>query len=321
MAREYLRITPELTWGAYQPGGAHTIIQLTDSNSFTLRQMPVRWTIRSAGGYNRRVQSGSFKTLIRGALSNLVIYGSQVSAFLTWIEPTLTGSTYDLSSYTIDHMIVMEDAAHTIAGKRYLGVKVGGYQITSNSDASLMRISLTDLIAKSTTSINSTDFTEPLFSAYPNDTPFVHQHASIVLLGSSGGSSRLTTGFDTFQVNVKHMLVPSFFNSTTIAYLTYCGRDADWSLSLPYITKSDRESLFENTGSGLGVVPVVMKVVYTSVTGAVTSTFTLDFQANSLLGSVTDSLDYNRLFMQNITGWSQVDSSSLNDFDLAFTSA
>ena len=48
MAREFLRITPEATWGTYDSGGTHTIIQLDQNNAFTMRPKPVFFTIRSA---------------------------------------------------------------------------------------------------------------------------------------------------------------------------------------------------------------------------------------------------------------------------------
>ena len=321
MAREFLRITGETTWGTYDPSGgpigSPMIIQLTDSNAFTLRKMPVRWTIRSAGGYNRRVQSGSFKTSVTGALSNLVIYGSQIAQWLAWINPYASGSAFDLRSCTIDHAIVLEDGSNTVFYTRYLGVKVGGWQITSNADASLLRLNLTELVGKTTSTITSTDFPEPAFTDYPSGSPFVHQLASTIYLGATTSpSTPIRTEFDTFQVTGKHLLDPRFFNATTIAYLKYCGRDMDWSISFPFKRSDDRTSLFENTGTGLGVVPVTMNVTYTI---PASNTFTMDFKTNSLLGGVADALDYNRLFTQTITGWSQVDSTSASDFSMSST--
>lgn len=313
MAREYLRLTPETNgnptlWGQFQSGnlGSALTIQLTDSNAFTMRPAPIRWTIRSAGGYNRRVQTGSSKTVLAGALNNLVLYGSQVAAWINWIQPYQIGGTnvYDLNSYTIDHALVMEDGSNTTVYRRYLGVKVGGWQISSNSDNQLLRLSLTELTGKAAASpnITSADFSEPAYSAYPSDTPFVHEHASTATMG---GTSRVVTGFDQLQVTGKNLLDPRFFNSTTISYLKYCGRDIDWSIQLPYINSSDRTSLFE------GVTASAFSVAY-SIPASHTLTFS--FENQNILGAVGDSLDFNQLFMQTISGWSQVDSSATNDF-------
>jgi hypothetical protein len=315
MAREYLVITGEgdgySSWGTFVPGGGGTvggpplIIQLTDSNLFTLRKTPVRWTIRSAGGYNRRVLSGSFKTMTTGALNNLVLFGSQTAQLLRWIQPISAGSGFDLPSCTIDHAIVMEDGSNTTIYQRYLGVKVAGWQFTSNSDASLCRLSLTSLIARSCT--NDISFADPLYSSYPVDAPFVHQHATTVTINTD----RSVTGFDQFTATGRHLLDPRFFNSTNLSYLKYCGRDMDWSVTFPYVLKTDRTALFENTGTGFGVQPVTMTITYTI---PASHSMTLNFEGNSLIGSVTDDLNFNQLFMQNITGWSQVDSSALTDF-------
>lgn len=311
MAREYLRITPETggnptLWGQFQAGNlsSATIVQLTDSNAFTMRPTPIRWTIRSAGGYNRRIQSGSSKTVLNGALNNLVLYGSQVAAWINWIQPYQIGGTgeYDVNSCTVDHALVMEDGSNTTIYRRYLGVKVGGWQITSNSDSQLLRISLTGLVGKSTASITSSDFSEPTYSSYPSDTPFVHEHAATATMG---GTSRVVTGFDQFQVTGRNLLDPRFFNSTTIAYLKYCGRDIDWSIQFPYVVSTDRTSLFE------GTTPSAFSVAYSI---PASHTLTLNFENQNILGGIGDSLDFNQLFMQTVSGWSQVDSGAGNDF-------
>src|SRR3954451_2661064 len=103
MAREFLRINPESTWGTYNSGGTHTIVQLDQNNAFTMRPKPIFWSIRTSGGYNRRWQKGSAKTAVAGHLNTLV-YGSQAAALGSWINPT--GSPFNLTSMTIDHVLV-----------------------------------------------------------------------------------------------------------------------------------------------------------------------------------------------------------------------
>lgn len=300
MAREFLRVTTESVWGTYDSGGTATIVQLTDSNSFTMRPAPVRWTIRSAGGYNRRWQSGSSKTVVSGALSNLVVYGSQISAWLAWMQPTgAAPGPYDLPSCTIDHVIQMEDGGNTKVYRRYLGVKVGGWQLTSNADSQLLRLSFTSLVGKSFATITSSDFSEPAANAYASGTPFVHEHASAMTLGTS------RTEFDAFQVTGTNLLDPRFFNGTTISYLKYCGRDIDWSITFPYVISTDRTSLYENTSASS------MSITYTIPAA---QTLTLNFESQNIVGGVADSLDFNRLFTQTISGWSQVDTSASTDF-------
>jgi hypothetical protein len=332
MSREYLLIYPEgnspSSWGVFPGTGSPTYIQLTDSNAFTLRPAPVRWTLRSASGYNRRILSGSFKTMTTGALNNMVVFGSQVGFWMNWLQPYQIGGTsaYELPSCSIDHVIIDESGSQNQIQKRYLGVKVGAWSLTSNSDASLMRLSLTNLIAKQyqNPTISPSIPSDPAYNNYPpissTDSPFVHQHASTVVLGATpGGTDRHLTGFDQFTVNVRHMLDPRFFNSTQIAYLRYCGRDVDWSLTFPYRidASNDRVSLFENQlTTGLGTVPITMNITYSIPSS---HTLALNMETNALIGSVTDDLNFNQLFMQNITGWNQVDSSTLTDFVATYT--
>lgn len=338
MAREYLVIYPEnntlggyspANWGNFPNTPSPVYIQLTDSNAFTLRPVPVRWTIRSAGGYNRRVLSGSFKTLTTGNLNNLVIFGSQANSLwfgssFAWLVPysySSGGSTiYELPSCSIDHVIADESGVFTQITKRYLGVKVSAWSFTSNSDASLARLSLT-LFAKSfqNSGFSPAIASDPAYSSYPGapgDPPYVHQHASAnVTFGATGSASnRYQSGFDQFTVNARHMLDPRFFNSTNIAYLRYCGRDMDYSITFPYRVDvtNDRVTLFESSSTLTGVTPVTMNITY-SIPGT-SHTFEFDFKTNSLVGTITDDLNFSQLFMQNITGWSQVDSTALTDF-------
>ncbi len=120
MARQFLRFTPETTYGTYNSSGTATFVQIDQNNPFTMRPVPVRWSIRSAGGFNRRVQTGSSKTSLQGNLNSLC-YGSQMAAFSSWI---FASSSNVLPSATIDHVIVMDDPSSTKVYRRYLGVMV-----------------------------------------------------------------------------------------------------------------------------------------------------------------------------------------------------
>src|SRR5437763_602834 len=117
MAREYLRITPEVTWGTYNGAGTPIIVDLDQANAFTMRPAPQMWEIRSAAGFNRRRKTGSSKTTVAGALS-LAVYPSQVATLIPWICAT---SANVLGAVTIDHAAVMEDSGPTTVYRRYLG--------------------------------------------------------------------------------------------------------------------------------------------------------------------------------------------------------
>ena len=304
MAREFLQCTNETTWGVYNTSGTHTILQLTDSNQFTVRPGPMRWEIRSAGGYNRRVQTGSSKFAISGVLNNNIVYGSQAMFWATALGVTGTApGPYDLPSYTIDHCIVMEDASNTKVYRRYLGCKFAQWQFSASSDTQLLRLNL-NIIGGPYANITATDFPEPACSAYPYDPPFVLEHASTFLLGTTG--SRME--FDRFQVTGANLVDATFFNQTHYTRVKYCGRNIDGAIVFPYVVTTDRSD-FEAFSAHPASV--------TFTNGSHTLAF--NFENATYTTAVNDQLDYNRVFLQGLTFADFFDSSVCNDFTLTAT--
>jgi hypothetical protein len=279
MARQYLRFTPETTWGTYNSSGTATIIQLDQNNAFTMRPAPINWTIRSAGGFNRRVQRGTAKTSVAGIL-NTLCYGSQMAAFAPWL---FASSSNVLESVTIDHAIVMDDTGSTTVYRRYLGVMVNQVQITSGEADQLMRMQI-QMTGKQPAVITSTDFPEPLASAYPNDAPYVFE---MVSGGFTLGTSRLE--LEEFNLTVNNHLDPRFMASQYLTRLKYCGRDVDFDVRFPYITTVDRTD-FEAQS------PVTGLVVFTN--GSHSMTFTLDTQ--NYIAQCNDDLALDKVHLQTL---------------------
>lgn len=301
MTREYLQFTNETTWGTYNSSGTHTILQLTDSNQFTMRPVPMTWELRSAGGYNRRVQRGSSKQGIVGNLNNVIVYGSQATFWAT--ACSATGSPLDMPSYTVDHVIQMEDGSNTKVYRRYLGCKVSQAQFSASSDSQLLRLNL-NLTGKAPATITSTDFAEPAATAYPSDAPFVLEHASAFTVGTGGSRSE----FDRFQVTIANQMDATFFNAGTITRLKFTGRDVDGSLTFPYIITTDRSD-FEAVSSHAASC--------TFTNGAHTLVFT--FEGVNYTTGVSDQLDYGKVFLQGLTFADYFDSTAGTDFALTAT--
>ena len=299
MARQYLRLTPEASWGVYAAAGTPILIPIDKANPFTLRPTPIPWEIRSAGGGNRRVQTGSQRTSCQGALHTLV-YGSQAAALAPWICADANGV---LGSVTLDHAIQLEDGG-TTAYRRYLGVMVEQARFRCGEDDPLLRLKL-DLVAQQPATISGTDLPQPAATDYPGDVPYVFQHLA-------GGFSVVASRaeFATFQLTIKNLLDVRFMASQYPTRIKYCGRDVDLNTRFPYIVTTDRAHL-----EAVDLVAASM----TFTNGA----HTLGFAMNSknVIAGVGDDLALDTIFLQGIELHNFFDASAgtPNDFTLTAT--
>ncbi|AGA28382.1 phage tail tube protein [Singulisphaera acidiphila] len=299
MAREFLRWTPELTWGTFDSTSTTAqIIQLDQNNAFTMRPSPVSWQIRSAGGYSRRVQTGSSKTSLQGGL-NILCYGSQMATLMPAINAT---SANVLKSATIDHCIVMEDNSSTKVYRRYLGCMVNQAVFSASESNQLMRCNI-QLTAKQPATITATDFPEPAASAYPYDAPYVFEMAAG---GLTIGSSRVE--FEEFNITIKNVLDPRFMAGQYLSRLKYCGRDVDWTTRFPYITSLDRAD-YE------AVTPVAASITFTNGTHSLA----FNFNANNYKMKADDDLAMDKVYLQSIEGSCFFDPTAGTPNDLTVT--
>lgn len=315
MSREYLIIVPEAsdaTWGTYPVSPSYNYIQLTDSNQFSMRPLPMSWEIRSASGYNRRILRGSgllpggaantAKLGFTGNLNNLVVFGSQATLWQTMLTPVALGGQggYYMPSYSIDHVISGEDSGYTAIVKRYLGCRVSTATFTASADSQLLRLSL-GLVAKNYTAAAASDGG---ITSYPFDPPFVLEHATAFVLGSTGSRSE----FDSFSCTISNVLDATFFNQTRITRLRYCGRSVDGNITFPYTVTADRADLENVTKSTASVA--------FSITTPVAHSLTFTFQNVNYTVGIADSLDYNRVFLQALNFSNYVDTTVPNDLVL-----
>ncbi len=299
MAREFLRITPEVTWGVFNSGGTHTIVQVDQNNAFTMRPMPIMVDIRTAGGFNRRWQKVAQKAEVKGSLQTLA-YPSQQAAIKAWVCAT---SSSVLGSCTIDHVIKREDSGGTLTYRRYLGAMVGQAAFTSSEADQIARWNL-DLVAGQVATITGSDFTEPVPSAYPIDTPYCFEQAS----GAFNIAGAPRTHFETFNLTIKNILDVRFFESQYPSIIKYCGRDVDWDTRFLYTDVTDRAALE-------AVTAVAGNITFTN--GAHTLEF--DMKTNDFYAEVTDDLALDKAFLESLKMNAFYDVSNTNDFDISLT--
>lgn len=289
--QEFLRITKEATFGVFDAAATETaIIQLDQANAFTMRAKPLRWSIRTHGSNNRRVQTGSAKTQLAGSLSTL-IYPSQAALLLPW-GADLDATTGQAYSVTIDHAITMEDATPTVIYRRYLGCKVGSMNIAGSDESQLLRLKL-DLVAQkpSAAAITATDFPTPTLADYPADAPYLFQHAAagFTLDGS-------VTEFNSFDLTVKNILDATFNASQYVTRIKNCGRDVDLKTKLVYQRATDRAK-FE------GVTAITIGAVFTNGV----NTLTFDLNTKNFYADVSDDLPLDKVKYQEVSLESYVD--------------
>jgi hypothetical protein len=326
MAREFVRFTAEQgppksyfgggsQYGVYYSSGDKQVIQLTDSNQFTVRPVVMPWEIRAASGYNRRLirgsgtlsSGGTARAMVQGSLNNCIVYDSQStfwvgtyprsSNYLDYgmLNPVPVGTSFELNSYTIDHAILSDDSANTLQYRRYLGCRVRKATITADSDSQLMRISC-DFVghAAATPNITVSDFPEPTFVGgagpqfYPTGNPYVLAHAGSYTFGAFGAR----TEFESFNVTIENLIDTTFFNSTNLTRTKFCGRNVDASIAVPFALANNGDRFDYEAAT----TPHNASVTFTN--GAHVMTFS--FGATTYTSGVTDNLDYNRVFRQNI---------------------
>jgi hypothetical protein len=301
MAREFLRLTPEATWGVFDNTQTnHVIVDLDSSNAFGMRPKPKTVDTRTAGAFNRRVKRSGTKMDVSGALK-MIVRGSQATLLTPWID---AGGAARPSSMTIDHCAVREDTGATKVYRRYLGSLVKDVTFASQMSDQLLHASF-NLFAKSfDATITASDFPEPAATDYASDAFFLYEHAGALTVGSS------RTEFDKFQCKITNHYDAAFMNpaSPWISRATYCGRDVDWEASLPYLVSIDRSNLES----------------ITSVSGAVTftngsHTLVFNMKSTNFYADVTDDFQLDKTFMQGLKMQAFYNASDATDFALTST--
>lgn len=303
MAREALRLTPETVWGTYNGSNTPIYCQLDGNNQFTPRIVENLWNIRSAGGYNRRVQLGSSTVGIAGNLG-ILLYGSQAPALMNWVCNPNAALT-QMPSMTADHLIQLEDSGNTYVYQRYLGMMVQQGTLTGQAQQQLMRLNL-QLIGKQPATITGSDFPQPAFTDYPSDAPYVFQH----LAGGLTFNNLTRAEFEEVSITWKNMLDPRWNEAQYPTRIRWCGRDTDFEFSDVYAYGTDRTTLYQL------LAPLICSMTFTN--GA--HSMALNFETKSfMLTPPQDTLDQDKVHYQKLSVSSFFDGSAGTDFALTIS--
>lgn len=308
MSREYLIFSKEVAYGTHPGVSATSVaIQLTAPNAFTVRPIMMPWNIRSASGFNRVIQYGANKQAINGVLNGQVLFGSQMPFWADAFTPTVTAGLYEIPSYSIDHSITSEDATPAQIIRMYNGCKFSGLALTATSDQQVVRMNLGITGQKFATSTA----VEPQLTGtapppiYPFDTCSTLETSTTFTMGTLGAR----TEYDQINITINHILDGTFFNSTNITRLRFCGRNASFSALYPvYSANTDRID-FE------GVTPHPMAITF----HAGSHTLVFNFATKNYTSSVADNIDYDKVFLQTVGVTNTLDGVSQADFTVVGT--
>ena len=310
-AREFLRITKEVTFGTYQaspPTSDVCVIQLTAPNAFTMRPVPRFANTRSAGASNRPVTTQSAQVEVKGKL-NTLLYPSQAKVMLPWAI-TLSGTVLDLGSVTIDHAFRLDDGS-ALTYRRYLGCKVDALALSASNSGDAIRMATSyDITAQKPATITVSDLPEPAYGTaptYPGDNPYLFEQSKSLI--SIGGVTR--ANYRSFGLNVKNILRGPFDENQYISSLHWSGRDVSFDLDARILAATDRAALEAVTQQALSV----------GLTDG-TNTCTLNAQGNCYIKSVSDDLAWGDPgFYQKLMMEAYLDTTAGTPTDLTVTNA
>jgi hypothetical protein len=238
VAREYLRFTQEATWGTFNGSATSAqimVAQLTAANSWTVRAIPNYWSLRSAGGSNRPVTTGTSTTDVKGKFTTK-LYPSQAK-LLCALAINLSSTPLDLGSFTADHATLYDDGTGPLY-RRYLGCKFGSGSIAATNGADPVVSFSFDVVGKQPATITVTDFPEPTFvstPAYPTDNPYQFKEiAGNLTLGASRTSLR------SFTLNVGNELRTPKDEGQYISQNKWTGRANTLEVDFRFLGNTDR---------------------------------------------------------------------------------
>lgn len=230
---QWVCFTPETTYGVYNGAGTAVWVRLTGDDSFAPVKVPARTVIRSADAANRRITNVSARYAVSAGLKT-PLYPSQAGTWLA-AAATLAGTPLNVASYTADHW-----DGQVI--RRYLGGVCSSLDLTSSADSQYANLAMNWVFQK-VDDANPATLPAPAETSFPSESPYLHTE-----LSGSGyfkvGASAITQ-FDQFHLSIKNTIIARFYESSTIAFAIWGGRDVDLMTHLTYVDTTWRAN-YEN---------------------------------------------------------------------------
>ena len=298
-ARSYVKITKELTYGAFDSSGTANEIALhiPTGNDGMLRRTNDMWELRSAGASNRKLLTGSERYMVGGKI-NTPLFGIQAKLLMSLIQGITSaggGAPYDLPSFSYQYGIWTDDNQILIT-QRVLGCKFakGSIKASSSSPVVMFDADIVGSQVVAVPTVVATNFPEPTFAAagtsaptppasyYPVTDPFAFQDSAYSVSPAAGITINSVTQsmYDEFTLEFSNFLQANTFEAAYVQALYWRGRDVSFAIKKQYKNSTDRTNYEAVTA--LGSCAVVIN------DGTNKGTFTMNNQ--NFYASVKDDL-------------------------------
>lgn len=297
MGLELTRFTKEVTYGTYvtsPAGGTQFDLFLPTGDDMSVRTNVAFWEITDAGQGNRLIKKNAGRKQVSGGISTY-LFPSQ-APFMIALGSGLTGTApcYDLPSFSIDHMIYLDNGCLKI-GKRYVGCKFTTVDIScSDSDSDPMVMFKGGIIGSLATDITITDFPNPNLSAYPADDPYL-------IYNTAENTGALTIGtarhnYKNLNFSIANVVKPFGGEKRFNQLVGYFGRRVTFSTTLLHAANTDRAAYEAGT-----------KVAVSVLWDNGVNTCKLDLGANVNVDMVQDQHPLDDYFKQTLSFTSVMD--------------
>jgi hypothetical protein len=352
-AREWLAIIQESAYNTpivtgsqvTTPGSTQNVwyLRLDGSDAFTMRPVPTMVAVPYGGGYAIDAFRVSDKTECKGRLTTKLYQGTLSTFLLSWAGVrinsaqtapwTTTEPPGDLASCAIVHSIQYTTPSATTSTivRGYTGCKVEGYDFSISEESQIGTLNL-DLSASTPLPAIEGGSAPSWFPSAPTDgllpgpqqtsaasPPYVFIHAgtgpggtSLVLGG--GGSPITRVQFQSINISSRTVLMKRYWANQFAQIMRFCGRSTTLQAQHFYnLTPDDRVNYEALTT----MTPATFQI-YASSSEAIT----WNFNANSVLTTVTDQLALNDLYLQTFQLTNQYDGTAsagyAQDYSLTF---
>lgn len=289
--------TPETSYGVYNAAGTPIYIRLAGDDSFTPVKVPARTVIRSADASNRRITNVSSRYAVSAGLKT-PLYPSQAGAWMG-AAATLTGAPLNVGSYTFDHY-------DGVVIRRYLGMVCQSMDLTSTADAQYASLSM-NWIGQKTDDANPSSFPAPAESNFPSESPYLHTELAGNGYFKVGGVT--ITQFDQLHLSIRNTIIAKFYESPTIAFAIWGGRDVDLQTHMTYVNTTFRGDFENQTALALTA----------SFNRSATKHLDLNFETVDIISDRSVSRPLGGVQEEGWTAQAFYDPANTNDF--AFTAA
>lgn len=303
MPAQFVRLTTESTYNAYNSAGATLDLFLPSGNAQTIRPDAKFWEIADAGVGNRLVRRNVGWTSVGGTISTL-LFPSQAPALLA-LAATFVSSPpcYDIASFTVDHAIFL-DFGCTAIYRRYTGCKISNLALSADmSDGGYPWVAKIDVIGSTPRTITSSDFATPTLGSYPADDPYLFgEAAGNVVVGAA------RTNFQSLSVVVANTIGAFRDENPYASSVSWFSRRIGFGGKFRFKSNADR--LLYEAGT---------KQAASLELNNGTHTVTFGFGGQTIIDSIADDLPMNDFDTYTLSMTSMMDGTLSPPTDLTIT--